>query len=109
MASYLKPDWIISTALGSDKINFKTYDEDHWGLDQKHRVEGALDAISSRLLRSNTGNWSQEEVRNLKADYDKWEREKCACGESSCGWTGVGQEESGVSHSTQNAADKYSP
>ena len=70
VASYLKPDWIISTALGSDKINFKAYDEGHWGSDRKHRVEGAMDAISKRLLRSNTGNWSQEEVDNLKAEYD---------------------------------------
>ena len=104
VASYLKPDWIISTALGSDKINFKAYDEGHWGSDRKHRVEGAMDAISSRLLRSNTGNWSQEEVCNLIAEYDKWEHEKGARGESSCGWTGVGQEERGASHSPKNPA-----
>jgi hypothetical protein len=75
IARILKPDWVITTGLGSSKVKFRLYEPGYWGPDEKHRVEGALDAVSSRLLAGRAGQWSEEEVENLKTRYRLFEQE----------------------------------
>ena len=77
VVSMLKPDWVITTGLGTSKVNFKSYEPGYWGPDEKHRVEGALDAVSSKLLASGRADlsWTQEEVENLKTQYRRFEQE----------------------------------
>lgn len=78
VASMLKPDWTISTGLGTSKVNLKVHPPGHWGPDEAHRVENALQAVSSRLLRSSLdkagGLWSIDEITKLRSDYRHWEQ-----------------------------------
>ena len=80
VANFLKPDWIIFTGVG-DKAPLKQYSKAYWGEDRKHRVQDALEAVSSRLRKSENGrkNWSSEEVAELKAKYAEYEAGR-ACG-----------------------------
>jgi hypothetical protein len=75
IASILKPDWVITTGLGPSNVGFRLFEPGYWGPDQKHRVEGALDAVSSRLLAGRAGQWSEEEVNNLKTQYRLFEQQ----------------------------------
>jgi hypothetical protein len=78
----LKPDWTILTGLGTSKVNLKVHPPGYWGPDEAHRVEGALQAVSSRLLRSSLdkagGLWSMDEVTKLRSDYRNWEQARHA-------------------------------
>ena len=79
VASMLKPDWTIATGVKPGEVIFEEYPHGYWGEDGDHRVEGAFEAVSSRLLRSSygnkkqDGNWTPEEVAKLKADFGHWE------------------------------------
>ena len=76
VAQMLKPDWTISTGLGTSKVHLglKVYAPGYWGPDENHRVEGALQAVSSRLMRSSMGYWCKDEVSKLRSDYRAWDQ-----------------------------------